>query len=183
MWFKINDSLRELKFNLTNWHTHTIMLSLCCGHYNGTCILCALARLSAKFLNNLVVRVFSLHFHSSLFAFCTFEFDFILQKFVALGKLRLRIGAVALAWQLLLIPPILNINSKSLGREEPKPLQRLLIQARIRECILPQRNAQMHDHESEVVGERVSDEKPLARAVLEPDLRFWLAVLVHVLVD
>lgn len=73
------------------------MLSLCCGHYYGTCILCALARLSAKFFNNLVVRVFGLHFHSSLFAFCTFEFEFILQKFVALGKLRLRVGAIALA--------------------------------------------------------------------------------------
>jgi len=159
------------------------MLSLCCGHYNGTCILCALARLSAKFLNNLVVRVFGFHFHSSLFAFCTFKFEFILQKFVVLGKLRLRVGAIALAWQLLLIPPILNINSKSLGREESKPLQRLLIQARIRECILPQRDAQMHDHQSKVVSERVSDKKPLARAVLEPDLRFWLAVLVYVLVD
>lgn len=159
------------------------MLSLFCGHYYGTCILCALARLCAKFLNNLVVRIFGFHFHSSLFAFWTFKFEFILQKFVALGKLRLRVGAIALVWQLLLIPPVLNINSKSLGREEPKPLQRLLIQARIRERILPQRDAQMHNHESEVVSERVGYEKPLARAILEPDLWFWLAVLVHVLVD
>ena len=36
----------------------------------------------------------------------------------------------------------------------------------------------MHDHEAEVVGEGVSDEEPLARVVLEPDLRLAHASFV-----
>ena len=36
---------------------------------------------------------------------------------------------------------------------------------------MPVRQAQVHDHESEVVCERVSNEKPATREVLEPDLR------------
>jgi len=35
----------------------------------------------------------------------------------------------------------------------------------------------VHDHESEVVGERVRDKEPLARQVLEPNLGLSLRVL------
>lgn len=41
-------------------------------------------------------------------------------------------------------------------------------------------NAQVHDHESEVVGEGVGDEEPFAAEVLEPNLRFRLVVFALV---
>lgn len=37
----------------------------------------------------------------------------------------------------------------------------------------------MHNHQSEVVSEGISDEIPRARQVLEPDLRFAGATTVH----
>ena len=41
----------------------------------------------------------------------------------------------------------------------------------MRKRIMPVRQAQVHDHKSEVVRERVSNEKPAAGEVLEPYLR------------
>ena len=37
----------------------------------------------------------------------------------------------------------------------------------------------MHDHQTEVIGERVSDVEPLAREVLEPNLRLLVTSSVH----
>ncbi len=34
----------------------------------------------------------------------------------------------------------------------------------------------MDDHQSKIVSESVSDEKPVARKILKPDLRFLLTV-------
>ena len=36
----------------------------------------------------------------------------------------------------------------------------------------------MHDHQAEVVSERVGNKEPLARIVLEPDLRLDCLILV-----
>ena len=49
------------------------------------------------------------------------------------------------------------------------------VEAHLRERIVPIRQAQVHNHQSEVIGEGIRDEKPLARKVLEPDL--WLGSL------
>lgn len=45
------------------------------------------------------------------------------------------------------------------------------------------RNAQVHDHEPEVVSEGVRDEEPVTGEVLEPDLRLWLGIFASLHVD
>ena len=52
------------------------------------------------------------------------------------------------------------------------------IQTNLSECIVPVWNPKMHNHQSEVIGEGVRYEEPLAREILEPNLRFPLRLPV-----
>ena len=67
--------------------------------------------------------------------------------------------------------PVFHIDSKPFRGQEPEPLQSLGVQTNFSERIVPVRKAQVHDHQSEVISECIGDEIPLAREVLEPDLR------------
>ena len=73
--------------------------------------------------------------------------------------------------EVLLVLPVLDVDGEALGGQEPEPLQRLRVEADLREGVLPVRQAQVHDHQPEVVREGVRDEEPRAGQVLEPDLR------------
>ena len=57
-------------------------------------------------------------------------------------------------------------------------MEGLWVEADLRKRIVPVRQTQVHDHQAEVVGERVGNEEPMARVVLEPDLGFDRLVLV-----
>ena len=82
------------------------------------------------------------------------------------------------ASEILLTPPILYIDCQALGGQKAEPLERLWVQADLGERVVPVGQTQVHDHQAEVVGERVGNEEPLARVVLEPDLGFDRLVLV-----
>lgn len=56
-------------------------------------------------------------------------------------------------------------------------MQSLRVEANLREGVVPVRDAQVHDHQSEVVREGVGDEEPLAGEILEPNLRLGVRVL------
>ena len=53
-------------------------------------------------------------------------------------------------------------------------MEGLWVESDLRKRIVPVRQAQMHNHQAEVVSEGIRDEKPLAGQVLEPDLRLGL---------
>ena len=76
-----------------------------------------------------------------------------------------------------LTPAILNVNGETLRRQKSEPLKCLLVETGVRECVLPVRYAQVHYHESKVVGKCICNKEPVAGEILEPDLRLLLTVL------
>ena len=77
-----------------------------------------------------------------------------------------------------MVPPVFNIYRQSLRDQKPKPLQSLRVEASFGESVLPVRDTQVHNHQSEVIGKGVCEEKPVAREVLEPDLRLCVSAFV-----
>lgn len=74
---------------------------------------------------------------------------------------------------------VLNVDCEPLWGQEAEPLQGLRVQPNLGEGILPVGQTQVHDHQTEVVGESVRDEEPRAGEVLEPDLRLVHIASVH----
>lgn len=62
--------------------------------------------------------------------------------------------------EVLLVLTILDINSEAFWGQEPEPLQGLGVQTYLGEGVLPVRETQVHDHQTEIVCESVRYEKP-----------------------
>ena len=141
---------------------------------SGLRVLGALAGLRSELLDDVIaVAAFSLELHPSLLPPESFDLD--LAGGVASGRgLRHLANLILVKFflgEILLVLPVFNINGESLGGQEPEPLQRLRVKPDLGEGVLPVGEAQVHDHQPEVVREGVRDEEPRARQVLEPDLR------------
>jgi hypothetical protein len=78
-----------------------------------------------------------------------------------------------------LVFAVLDVDRESLGRQESEPLKGLRVQAYLGESVLPMRQPQMHNHQSEVIREGVRYEEPGTGQVLEPDLRLVSISSVH----
>ena len=100
------------------------------------------------------------------------DFYLVICEFVVLILFHATRLAVPLAVEVLQVLPIFDVDRQSLGYQESEPLKSLRVETNLGERILPVGDAKVHNHQSEIVGERVGDEEPLAGEVLEPDL--WL---------
>lgn len=74
---------------------------------------------------------------------------------------------------------VFDIDGESLGYQETEPVECLRVETCFGESILPIWDAKMHDHETEVVSERVGDVEPVTREVLEPNLWLLVAASIH----
>lgn len=143
--------------------------------YGGLGVLGRLAGLGRELFNKSFLVVPSLHTETALLTLKALELDLVLQESVC-RRAATAVVVVALC-KSLLVAAVLNVDGETLGRQETEPLQSLLIKAGVREGVLPMGNAQVHDHETEIVREGVRKEEPSAAQVLEPDLGLALVIL------
>lgn len=151
-------------------------------HKHSLRILRTLATLQGEFLDNAFVLILSFQLHSALLALRSLQLELLLQKSVRDGS---GVGTISLflLCDHSLVSSVLDVDSETLGRQETEPLEGLLVEARIGEHILPQRDSQVHDHQAEVVSESVGDEVPTAGEILKPDLWLALGVFARIHVD
>jgi hypothetical protein len=110
--------------------------------------------------------------HSSPLSLQALDFYLVIGEFVVLILFHAAGLTISLAVEVLQVLSVLNIDCKPFRYQESEPLKSLWIESNLGKSILPVWDTKVHDHQSEVISERVRDKKPLARQILEPDL--WL---------
>ena len=130
----------------------------------------SLTWLSTEFLNNSLVIMPCLQLHASSLALQTFNFYLIVRKF-HLRVWFLRSTTFFSVHELHLFS-VFKVNLESIWDQESEPLGGLRIESTFSECILPIWDAKVHDHEPEIIGERISHKVPIATEVLKPHLWF-----------
>lgn len=135
------------------------------------CILRSFGRLSIELLDHCLIVTFCLELHSSSFSLQAFNFYLIILK---LELVVLFVVSILLAVQELFVLSVFDVDGQSFWRKESEPLHGLWVEAYLGEGVLPVWDTQVHDHQSEVVSERVGDEEPVAAEILEPNLGFGM---------
>lgn len=142
-------------------------------------VLRSFAGLRRELLDDALVVGLRLLLHSSPLSLEALDFYLVICEFVVLILFHATGLAVPLAVEVLQVLPIFDVNSESLGYQESEPLKSLRVETNLGKRVLPVGNAEVHNHQSEIVGEGVGDEEPLAGEVLEPDLRLRGGASVH----
>jgi len=139
------------------------------------CILRCFWRLSVEFLNHGLVISLSFKLHPSSLSLKSFNFNLIILKFeLILFVAAWALVSVFLSIQKLFILSVFDINGQSFRCEESEPLKSWWVKSYLCEGILPVWDAQVHNHQSEIVRKWICNEKPVATQILEPNLWFWM---------
>ena len=136
--------------------------------------------MSYELFDSVLILVSCLESESALLSLQALDFDLFIDVASVLTSAwhgRRHSSCLLLARKLLLRATVFDIDGESLRRQEAEPLKGLRVKTDLSEGVVPIRNAEVHDHEAEVVCECVGDEEPLAREILEPDLRLCISVL------
>jgi hypothetical protein len=111
-----------------------------------------------------------LQLHASPLALQTFNFYLIVRKF----HLRVWFLRCATSFSVhdLHLFSVFKVNLQSIWDEESEPLGGLWVESTFGECILPIWDAKVHDHQSEIISERISHKVPITTQILKPYLWF-----------
>lgn len=135
-------------------------------------ILSCFTGLCGKLFDNPLIVWLRLLLHSSPLSLETLNFYLVVCEFVVLILFHTAGLAISFSVEVFQVLSVFDIDCKSFGYQESEPLKSLWVEANFGKSILPVWNTKVHDHQSEVIGERICDKKPLAGQILEPDL--WL---------
>ena len=126
--------------------------------------------MSTELFNDCFIVSLGLQFHSSPLSFKPLNLDLLVSNLKLIWLLILVPLVAVLPVHHLLVSAVLHVDGEALGGQEAEPLERLWIKTYLSKRVLPAWDAQVHDHQPEVVGKAVGHVKPVTAEVLEPDL-------------